>query len=93
MVCDTVYRFRCIGAKVLPVYLELALNAPQVQSEIDTRKAGINDSGVSLTHNKIGASPYPYHHSRSSRGSRRGVPTVQLGRGVGGYGGHYFAAH
>jgi len=54
MVCDTVYRFRCDTAKVLPDYLELALNAPSVVSAIDRHKAGINESGVSLTHSKLG---------------------------------------
>jgi type I restriction enzyme S subunit len=54
MVCDTVYRFRCQESRVNPAYLELALNSPQAVSEIDRRKSGINDSGVSLTHEKLG---------------------------------------
>lgn len=54
MVCDTVYRFRCRESSVNPAYLELALNSPQIVSEIDRRKSGINDSGVSLTHEKLG---------------------------------------
>ena len=54
MVCDTVYRFRCIEEKVNPLYLELALNSPDVLRAIDRQKAGISESGLSLTHTKIG---------------------------------------
>jgi type I restriction enzyme, S subunit len=59
MVCDTVYRFRCIEAKVHPLYLELALNSPDVLRAIDQQKAGISESGLSLTHTKIGAVEIP----------------------------------
>jgi len=55
MVCDTVYRFRCQESRVVPAFLELALNSPSVAAEIDRRKSGINDSGVSLTHDKVGS--------------------------------------
>ncbi|MBL8810461.1 MAG: restriction endonuclease subunit S [Planctomycetaceae bacterium] len=54
MVCDTVYRFRCRESQVLPEYLELALNSPTVIEEINKRKSGISESGLSLTHKKIG---------------------------------------
>ena len=54
MVCDTVYRFRCHEDQVVPSYLELALNSPSVVEAIDRQKAGINESGVSLTHDKLG---------------------------------------
>jgi type I restriction enzyme S subunit len=54
MVCDTVYRFRCNESLVLPAYLEVALNSPSVVDAIDRQKSGINDSGVSLTHDKLG---------------------------------------
>src|SRR5258708_6080590 len=53
MLCDTVYRFRCHEAIITPEYLELALNAPSVISEIDAKKSGISDSGISLNHTKI----------------------------------------
>jgi type I restriction enzyme S subunit len=59
MVCDTVYRFRCKTSIVEPEYLELVLNSPRVLLDIDARKAGINDSGVSLTHYKISSLPIP----------------------------------
>lgn len=59
MVCDTVYRFRCDESKVLPEYLEIALNAPSVVNAIDRQKAGINESGVSLTHAKLGGIEIP----------------------------------
>ena len=59
MVCDTVYRFRCLEARVHPLYLELALNSPDVLRAIDRQKAGISESGLSLTHTKIGAVEIP----------------------------------
>jgi type I restriction enzyme, S subunit len=54
MICDTVYRFRCKVDRVEPAYLELALNSPRIVAEIDRKKSGISDSGVSLTHTKLG---------------------------------------
>jgi type I restriction enzyme S subunit len=59
MVCDTVYRFRCRPEIVNPAYLEIALNTPVVIEAIDRLKSGINDSGVSLTHNKLYAVAIP----------------------------------
>ena len=59
MVCDTVYRFRCDESKVVPEYLEIALNAPSVVQAIDRQKAGISESGVSLTHQKLGGIAIP----------------------------------
>lgn len=55
MVCDTVYRFRCDESRIAPEYLEVALNSPSVIEAIDRQKAGISESGVSLTHDKLGA--------------------------------------
>lgn len=40
MVCDTVYRFRCHESLVVPSYLEIALNSPDVVHAIDRQKAG-----------------------------------------------------
>jgi type I restriction enzyme S subunit len=59
MVCDTVYRFRCDESLVEPRYLEVALNSPDVAKAIDRQKAGISESGVSLTHDKLGIVPIP----------------------------------
>ena len=53
MLCDTVYRFRCDEQRVVPEYLELALNSPSVVSELDKKKSGISDSGISLNHGKV----------------------------------------
>jgi len=53
MLCDTVYRFRANEGVVLPQYLEIALNAPRVLAEINEKKSGINDSGISLNHGRI----------------------------------------
>lgn len=53
MLCDTVYRFRCNEKIVYPDYLELALNSPSVVAELDRRKSGISDSGISLNHGKV----------------------------------------
>jgi type I restriction enzyme S subunit len=57
MLCDTVYRFRCDTSKVYPDYLELILNSPAVVSELDRRKSGISDSGISLNHGKVKTIP------------------------------------
>ena len=59
MLCDTVYRFRCDESSVTPDYLELALNSPSVVRAIDRQKAGINESGVSLTHGRLGVVSVP----------------------------------
>ncbi len=59
MVCDTVYRFRCDESLVEPRYLEVALNSPDVVKAIDQQKAGISESGVSLTHDKLRIVPIP----------------------------------
>lgn len=53
MLCDTVYRFRAVEEHIDPEYLELALNSPLVVQEIDTRKSGISESGISLNHARI----------------------------------------
>lgn len=59
MLCDTVYRFRCDETKVYPKYLELVLNSPAVVAELDRRKSGISDSGISLNHSKLKNLPIP----------------------------------
>jgi type I restriction enzyme, S subunit len=66
MVCDTVYRFRCDESRVMPAYLEIALNSPFVVDAIDREKAGISESGVSLTHDKLGtvSIPVPPHNEQ-----------------------------
>lgn len=53
MLCDTVYRFRCDEASILPRLLEFALNSPLTLRELDELKSGISDSGISLNHGKI----------------------------------------
>jgi type I restriction enzyme S subunit len=53
MLCDTVYRFRCNEDLILPEYLELALNSPRLIQEINSRKSGISESGISLNHGKL----------------------------------------
>lgn len=59
MLCDTVYRFRACEDLVLPEYLEIALNAPAVVQEINRRKSGISESGISLNHGKLRTLPIP----------------------------------
>ncbi|RTE89469.1 restriction endonuclease subunit S [Bradyrhizobium sp. LVM 105] len=59
MLCDTVYRFRCNEDLILPEYLELALNSPRVVEEINSRKSGISESGISLNHGKLESLPVP----------------------------------
>jgi type I restriction enzyme S subunit len=53
MVCDKVYRIRCKDNKILPRYMELILNAPQVMDAINNLKTGISDSGVNLTQKRF----------------------------------------
>jgi type I restriction enzyme S subunit len=60
MICDKVYRLRVQSDVILPEYLELVLNAPNVLSEIEKLKSGINDSGVNLTQNKFVQLQIPY---------------------------------
>jgi hypothetical protein len=38
----------------MPGYLEIALNSLPVVDALDQQKSGINESGVSLTHDKLG---------------------------------------
>lgn len=59
MLCDTVYRFRAVEEVVLPEYLEIALNAPSIVQEINARKSGISESGISLNHGKLRSLPIP----------------------------------
>jgi len=49
ILCDKVYRLRCNPEVVRSGYLELVLNAPQIQKAINEIKTGISDSGVNLT--------------------------------------------
>ena len=49
MLCDKVYRMRCKKGIILPAYLEVALNTPDVVDMLDRLKTGISDSGVNLT--------------------------------------------
>jgi type I restriction enzyme, S subunit len=47
--CDKVYRIK-VNAKIIkPEYLELTLNTPYYQREIEKMKTGISDSGLNLT--------------------------------------------
>lgn len=55
MVCDTVYKVRVVEELVRPYFLSIAMSEPSVVAQIDAAKAGINDSGVSLTHDRLGA--------------------------------------
>jgi type I restriction enzyme S subunit len=46
-------RFRVVKELVDPEYLEIALNSPSVVREIDARKSGISESGISLNHGRV----------------------------------------
>ncbi len=59
MICDKVYRFRVANALMLPEFLELALNAPETVSKIDSIKTGMSDSGVNLTQKTFQALEVP----------------------------------
>jgi len=60
MICDKVYRLRVKEDVILPEYLEIVLNAPNVLSEIEKLKSGISDSGVNLTQTKFVQLKIPY---------------------------------
>ena len=60
MICDKVYRLRVQKDVILPEYLALILNAPNVLIEVEKLKSGINDSGVNLTQNKFIQLQIPY---------------------------------
>lgn len=49
LLCDKAYRFRANIERVIPEYLELALNTPEILAEINLMKTGISESGVNLT--------------------------------------------
>lgn len=53
MLCDKAYRLTLDRRKVVPEFLELVLNAPRIQREIESLKSGINDSGVNLTQKRL----------------------------------------
>lgn len=60
MICDKVYRLRVNKDVILPEYLEIVLNSPDILSEIEKLKSGINDSGLNLTQNKFIRLEIPY---------------------------------
>ena len=53
MVCDKVYRIKVKQNKILPEYLVMLLNSPQVLEELETLKSGISDSGLNLTQDRF----------------------------------------
>lgn len=53
MLCDKAYLIRCKDNIVLPMYLEVCLNAPHIVDALDALKTGISDSGVNLTQTRL----------------------------------------
>ena len=51
--CDKVYRIKVNLKIVKPEYIELILNTPHYQREIEKMKSGISDSGLNLTQSKF----------------------------------------
>jgi type I restriction enzyme S subunit len=51
--CDKVYRIKVSTKFVKPEYIELILNTPYYQREIEKMKSGISDSGLNLTQSKF----------------------------------------
>lgn len=67
MLCDKAYRLKCRLDVVEPAFLELALNSPDLVSQVNKLKTGINDSGVNITQTpfmnlKIRIPPLPEQH-------------------------------
>ncbi|MCA2993951.1 restriction endonuclease subunit S [Gemmatimonas sp.] len=55
MICDTVYRIRLKSERARPHFMAIVMSSPTVSSAIDRAKAGISESGLSLTHDRLGA--------------------------------------
>jgi type I restriction enzyme, S subunit len=53
MLCDKAYRLRCRPNTLMPAFLEVVLNAPNIVMELDALKTGINDSGLNLTQDRF----------------------------------------
>ncbi len=49
ILCDKAYRLKCKLDVVEPAFLELALNSPDLVSQVNKLKTGISDSGVNIT--------------------------------------------
>jgi len=67
MLCDKTYRLRTNNEVALNGYLELALNAPQIQKAIEKLKTGISDSGVNLTQGRFKLLRLPMPNIESQR--------------------------
>lgn len=59
IVCDKVYRIQVKKERILPEYLVVLLNTPNLLNEIETLKSGINDSGLNLTQDRFLAMKVP----------------------------------
>jgi type I restriction enzyme S subunit len=55
MICDTVYRIRLKAEMARPHFMAIAMSSTMVAAAIDRAKAGISESGLSLTHDRLGA--------------------------------------
>lgn len=55
MICDTVYRIRLKEVMARPHFMAIAMSSTVVAAAIDRAKAGISESGLSLTHDRLGA--------------------------------------
>ncbi|MBX9857692.1 MAG: restriction endonuclease subunit S [Gemmatimonadaceae bacterium] len=55
MICDTVYRIRLKAEMARPHFMAIAMSSTVVAAAIDRAKAGISESGLSLTHDRLGA--------------------------------------
>ena len=53
MICDKVYRLVLNQDVVLPEFIEINLNSPETQYEIEAMKTGTSESGLNLTQGKI----------------------------------------
>ena len=60
MLCDKAYRLRCKPNTLIPAFLEVVLNAPNIVTELDALKTGINDSGLNLTQDRFSELRVPF---------------------------------
>jgi type I restriction enzyme S subunit len=60
MLCDKAYRLRCKQDTLTPAFLEVVLNAPNIVTDLDALKTGINDSGLNLTQDRFSELSVPF---------------------------------
>jgi type I restriction enzyme S subunit len=87
MICDKVYRLRVDESRVLPTYLELALNERRILLAIDDMKTGTSESGMNLTQGgfmslKVPVPPLDTQRAMVERATHLLQSTAELARTI-----------